>query len=204
MHAAPLEYRLALDLAFASFAREDAPGAALLVLAASDPSLVFEVGARVTGPLAIVDDRTRWEQLRGGETYPCGVWACPSRGTSDGQLQALSALLGEGALLGVVVPGRLRAVVERARQPGQRHRQPWNGGAVGQALAAQGYRLERAYGLGGPRALAFALAGRLVARLGRPDLADRCEAGYRLSLAPARGGRCSLATLLLFRKGGVR
>jgi hypothetical protein len=64
-----------------------------------------------------------------------------------------------------------------------------------------GYEPAWVAGLFGPGAVGWALADRVLRKLGRPDLADRCRLGMLRSLVASRAGRAlSLATLVAYRR----
>jgi hypothetical protein len=57
--------------------------------------------------------------------------------------------------------------------------QPLGPGATASLLRRHGFVIEVCYGFNGPRSIALGAFGRALERLGRPDLADRCEALMR-------------------------
>lgn len=201
-----LEYRLAFDLAAAAL-RDCDDGESPLLLVVSLPALVEE--ARVRWPVVAVMDDVPAPSADGsaladrrwiGATYRKGMWAAPQSVTWRARLEAIDAVLADGALLGILTAGPwawLLALFRSALASGEPR---WPIAGLGGELARRRFRVAHAYGLGGVESALWAALGRLSARAGRDDLADRCEAAYRLALAAPRAPRLAAFSLLVFRK----
>jgi hypothetical protein len=217
-----LEYRLAFDLAW-SYLAEDRRRRAPMLLVLSAPAFLDEAMARLDGRACVVAGSpsvtvgamhiARKGLLREEVTvrralgtdlremtksgFGSAVWACPPARTWQRQLETLDAVLADRALLVMLLHTRGSLGLGRIE-----HRSPAAArGVTPPSLATLGYRLVQEYSIGGPPSVLWAGLGRVASSLGRADLADSCEAGYRLGLAtPVRPGLARL-TVAICRKG---
>lgn len=223
----PLVYRLALDLACAHLYAAHTPEEPLL-LVASAPAFAYEGLLRAGARTALLPENSATAAAMANMlahalastpassvaelplagpaplpgVYPLVLWATPLRTTWRERLPAIHAAMPSGGTLAIVAPGLL-----------ERMRAPWRGGytvgpppaaaRLGRELEAMGYTSMQRVRLGSLNTLLWAARARLALALGQPDQADRCEAGYRASLAPASGKGPSLCALLLARKGAA-
>lgn len=219
-----LEYRLAFDLAAAMLfgnARADSR----IALLASSPSFVPEWLVRTTNPPTIIVDSERiaataralvdgWAPdekvvvlgtlyAKASTTtaeHDGALWASPLPGTWRTLFDGLDGILTGDASLVVLTAGRLgwlSGSVGRCFTAGE-PRLPVRG--LDRELERRGYRTENVFTIGGIDAFRWAALARVAKLAGRPDLADRCEAGYRLALVPRRRGQVGLFTLIAARK----
>jgi hypothetical protein len=220
-----LEYGYGFDLAAAWLAGAGYP----LLAVVSTPEFVDHVVARAAGPVvfACEDARTRDRavlRLAAGDVLPAvaersqvwpspaaapapggaagfgGVlWAAPQAGTWRERLEGIGAVLdGDGRLC--VLTGTGVATVTGLLRPG---RAPGEPAALERSLraglAAAGFRVTRARGLGGLASVGWAVAGRLAALARRADLADRAERAHHLAVDDEAGASYAL---LLASPGG--
>ena len=221
-----LEYRLAFDLAFARLAEERRVEHPIL-LVASASVFVQETLARAAAPVTVLAESARmadigrspagpdalWPQTRvevlgpdsdppsatGG--YKGAIWASPQPLTWRRCLGALDGALTDGALLALLVAGTgapLLASLRTGWAPGE---PAWTAAKLQRKLEHLGYRTKRVYYLGGPRGVVWAAMSRVAGVIGRPDLADRYEAGYRLALADVGSRLLAQFRLVVVAKG---
>lgn len=140
--------------------------------------------------------------------HPCAtLWVEPQQTNWCLTLEQLAAALPAGARLAVMASRPLAHLLPERRT--------WSGVALGLrpggmfrlrlGLHQTGLRITAVYGVHSPVAIGLNSLGKLLARVGRPDLGDRLEFAARLRYL-ARGWAAPLATvaLILAHKGGVR
>jgi hypothetical protein len=221
---ARLEYRLAFDLAAAIFFG-NAESDAQVALLASSPCFVQEWLLRTTGPPTIIADfeavasvlpaiataRLAAESIADAERFGdeprtpgqalTGVlWASPQPETWRTLLTALDRVLvahGSAIILTAGSLNPLLAGVRRGSVPGE-PRRPIRG--LHREICRHGFSQTGVFTIGGIEALRWSFLGRVASLVGRPDLVDRCETGYRLALAPMPGHRLGLYTVVAMRK----
>ncbi len=229
---APLEYRLAMDLAMSGLTSTGRAGAGVLIVA-SVPAFIDEALLCADGPLTIAVETTDLADIVGvragllirpgrpmpaimaadalaqrrgtpsAVSYGCALWVSPQRCSWRRRAKALASRLTPGALLTMVTAGPLGQVVSRFRRTPLGSSHPaWLGAGRGRVLSRAGLQPERVLALGGFSSIAWALAARLAGLAERLDLADRAEAGYRRSLLAPHTGDPALVNVLTFRRGG--
>jgi len=117
-------------------------------------------------------------------SFSAGLWASPTSSWA-GALDSWSALLANNARLAVVAPGGLARNLT---------------GGLGHAAAGAGFRITSRQRIGSPRSLVAAAMVRFARTMRRPDLADRAEAAFRLSLRPRSHALPALCELLLLTR----
>jgi hypothetical protein len=220
-----LEYRLAFDLAWSYLAGDRRrPTPMLLVLSA--PVFFDEAMARLDGRACVVTgspavtiramqmarqgllkEEVTVRRVLGSDLremtkngFGSAVWACPPARTWTRQLETLDALLADSAVLVMLLHARSSPGLSR----GDRWLTASRGGALPAPLATLGYRLVQQYPIGGPPSVLWAGLRRVASHLGRADLADSCEAGYRLGLAtPVRPDLARLTVAICRKEGGT-
>lgn len=135
-------------------------------------------------PMAGVRGSTRFRLApEGGEIAPgtAVVWAEPEMGDLERTAARVAQNLAPGGRLCVVTSGWLRrGLPEWKRDEGERPaRRPAGLRRTMECLRQAGLTVEGVYGFHGPRSLAWGLASRVPAALGRADLVDRCLAAMR-------------------------
>ena len=214
----PLAATTAFDLAM-SLAASEADGGPLLVAAfsPSDLSLVLArlpPATRVAGvpwpaillvpgwlagaqALMVGDVAVDSEQLQPARCRAV-LWADTSDAVAGADTARLvqRCLASEGMLVVVTTGAAGRSALWPGRHPTSRSRRSRRDGRIpGISL-----RLEHCTRVGRPAAGAgYALAARLAARAGRPDLADRWEAGCRLAACSSTRGP-ALFNVLAYRR----
>jgi hypothetical protein len=204
--AAALPERLATDLAFAGLSRDRKVPSRLLLLAAN-PVGVWEGLLRASPPISVVAetdeaaiaariaaaaliptqegeidvfvgnrDRDRWVM----RPHDVALWMSPTRDTWRARVRDVDAALAPGAYLAIVGAGPLTRVMSRLRPGGL----PMCQGAANPCRVGETfeYQAEGIWRLFGMRSAAFGVLRISADRIGRPDLADRLEAAYRLAL----------------------
>lgn len=206
----PLAEQMAIDLACSALGASADPVEPMLVIASTSPAAVA-VLTRMSGPLVVaaesqaVVDEARAELAKGahprpgdvdvvtlddaaraGRTYRQAMWLVPSS-AGVSQLPAIDRLVADGGKLAIVGSGPLRRIRSGTRgwAPGLTE-DAGDPLGLGRGLA---YRVETERRLYGVRSALWALAGVVARRAARQDLADRCEAGYRLALEDGRRPR---------------
>ncbi len=223
----PLEYRFAFDLAAATLFGHAAsvPRTALL---ASAPSFVSEWLLRAADPPTIIADfepvettvrliaAARMTTARVVEAKELGdapgpygqaltgvLWASPRSETWRALVGMLDGMLETGARAVILTAGPLRpllAAIRRGWRPGE-PRYPIRD--IDREIGRRGFSLEETFTIGGPEAIRWSTLSRVARLLGRSDLIDRYEAGYQLALAPRRGHRVGVNTVIVARKEGT-
>src|SRR5581483_3698070 len=142
---APLEYRLAVDLAMSGLTSADRAEAGILVVA-SAPTFVDEVLLCVDGRLTVavettdladivgaragvlirpsrarpdvmtVDELAQRRMAPSGASYGCALWVSPQRHSWRRRTTALASRLTPGAVLTIVTAGALGQVLGRLRR----------------------------------------------------------------------------------------
>jgi hypothetical protein len=225
---APLEYRLALDLAFAASPRAVDNGSSLLLMT-SAPLLIQEVCMRAVGPVTIVADTPaalasarrlactpefqRPLALRvadpeepanwTAESHAAVIWASPRRATWRQIVTYVDAATAPGAMLAALVAGPLMRPLARLLTDRPLGGPGWSAQALTRDLVRRGYRAEMRYTLGGTKSIWWTVASRLAAVMSRHDLVDRAEAGYRAAISDVSPASLVRLELAVFRKGAI-
>src|SRR4051794_27594918 len=186
-----LEYQHAFDYCAVEAHRYGGP----VIVAAGSTFYASQLLGRVEtcDPLLIRADGADAVSLAAGSA-PVVVWAEPEQATGAQALRNLQPLLGQDGCLYVIVS-----------QPLARSLPEWRGDRLSPAtgpaglrrtigwLRQQGWSIVQMYGFHGPASVMWEAAGRLMARIGRADLADRCHfkmrdtyiaGGAQVALAP--------------------
>ena len=224
---APLEYRLALDLAFSAIEQLGGHAPALL-LVASDPAIVHEVCLRAAGSVTIVPDTDAALESAAGlvyahgaqrpnvlriaqmadpltwerDAYDAAIWVSPRPATWRQLDGRLDAALVAGGTLAMLSPGLLSRPLAVGAMPGRTDATGWKVRHVPHGLSGRGYTLTYAYQLAGLKSVWWMAVSRAAALLGRPDLVDRAESGFRAAVADVRPGALSRLRLDVLTKGG--
>jgi hypothetical protein len=222
---ARLEYTLTCDLAVAWLASQCPHDPRIAVLATA-PVFAREIARRSAVPITILtDDVSLDNNLRriapavpgaenrlagsagvggrpGGNVagYPSAVWASPQPSTWLRHLRTLDTRLAEGGGLVVVTAGYLGWLLPRLRRNATRGEPAWPTPGLQRAIERQGYRIESALSIGGPAAVGWATLRYFATFSGMHQLADRYEAGYRLSLAPSPHQHLAILAVFLAHK----
>lgn len=161
---APLEYRYALDAAMTWLAH-----CRQVAVVCAIPALHAEVAQRT--PVRTIQDQP-----------DAGLWVEPLVNGWQADLAALAPRLPAGAPLAVVASQPLARLIPERRG--------WSGAPLGmrpgglrtlrEALGRAGFCVEQQHGVHSLDAIIRNQFGRLLARAGRPDLADRQEFAARL------------------------
>ena len=114
---------------------------------------------------------------------PAAAWAEPEAEGGDQVLAQVGAWLPAGGRLYVVSSGRLARYLPEWHGSGERPAvRPASLRLLRQWLRRSGWGIEALYGFHAPTSVVWGHASRLMERLHRPDLADRCQfqtrAGY--------------------------
>jgi hypothetical protein len=223
---APLEYRLALDLAFAALPRSGGRDPSLL-LVASAPLIIQEVCIRAMGPVTIVPDtpaalasaarlaraddiqRPSAIQVARREdplTWAPGrhdavIWASPRPATWRPLVSRVDSALAPGGRLATLVAGPLMRPLATLLADVPVGGPAWCADDLTRKLSRRGYELDDVYRFAGIKSVSWSVASRLAAVLGRHDLVDRAEAGYRAAIADAYPASVSRLRLAVLRKG---
>jgi hypothetical protein len=108
------------------------------------------------------------------------IWAEPETTSASRTLAAVAALLAAEGTLYVLGSGWLARRLPEWRGPATRPaRTPLGLMALADLMRRHGFTRYVTVGSHGPRSIALGVLGQLLDRLGRPELADRCEAGMR-------------------------
>jgi hypothetical protein len=225
--AAPLEYRLALDLAFAA-SRRAVDSSSPLLLVTSAPLVVQEVCMRAEGPVTIVADTPaalararrlactpniqRPAALRvatpgdlatwTAERHAAVIWASPRRATWRQLVARVDAATMPGATLATLVAGPLMRPLARLQIDRPLGGPEWSADALARDLVRRGFQVEMRFPLGGIKSILWTVASRLAAIRGRHDLVDRAEAGYRAAIGDACPTSFARLELDVLRKAG--
>jgi hypothetical protein len=157
---APLDYRVALDVAMVALSGRD------VLLRCAVPQLANEVGQR----LAYMAERDA----------TAGLWVEPLADSWEAELEALRQLPADAPLIVVHATPLSRLRPERTYW----HVNPlgvWSGGGgrLRKALRRAGFRIERRAAVQSGASVALARLAGLAARARRPDVADRTAAAAR-------------------------
>ena len=118
--------------------------------------------------------------MPGGPPAGIALWAEPEEGGGDRILESFDRYLAAGGRLCVVTSGWLRRGLPEWSGGGDRpSRQPAGLVRTLRWLRRAGFALDAMYGFHGPQSLAWGIASRLPAMLGRADWVDRCIAAVR-------------------------
>jgi hypothetical protein len=186
-----LEYQHAFDYCAVEAHRQRGP----VIVAASSAFYASQLLGRVEAcdPLLIGADGADASTLA-AESVRAIVWAEPEQATGAQALRHLQRSLGRDGCLYVIVSQPLARLLPEwrgdSRPPatspaGMRRTIGW--------LRQQGWAIAQLYGFHGPASIVWEGAGRLMARAGRADLADRCHfkmrdtyivGGAQVALAP--------------------
>jgi len=120
----------------------------------------------------------------GGEETPlpvaAAIWAEPEKGDGEAALGHIRPTLQPGGRLWVVTSGQLcRFLPEWQRAKDRPARDPARLRQVIRWLRGGGFTVEALYGFHGPASILWGYVFRLMERLGRGDLADRCHFAMR-------------------------
>ena len=182
------------------FACENAPTADHAALCLAGGHLERDVAAfsRVWPPL----------EASGSEPemplFDAALWASPQPGTWPDRLVAIDRLLNDGGRLCILTAagGGFAGLTRRLRTSREPGGPAPLAACVREGLAAAGWRVSRSRSLGGLVSTGWAIAGRLAALSGRPDLADRAERAHHLAL-DSEGQRGAAYVLLLAEREGA-
>jgi hypothetical protein len=183
---APLDYRVALDVAMVALSGRD------VLLRCAVPQLADEVGQRLS-----------YTAERGATA---GLWVEPLTDTWEADLEALRQLPADAPLVVVHATPLARLRPERTYW----HKNPlcvWSGGGrrLRGALRRAGFRVERRSAVQSGASVALARVSRAAERAGRPDVADRAAAAARARYcAPARPLGQGTLELIFARKEAGR
>jgi hypothetical protein len=227
---ASLGHQMALDLVSARFARVGI-GDEPRLLVASSPTIVQEALLRLQGPLDIavespcavestrvlLDADPRWRKTivqvmqadailaRSPGSYRGVVWDWPHRSSWRQRLSALDTAMSDDGLLAILTSGRLGALLTPFRRGRTADAPQWLQADLKGELARLSFRLDRSYEFCRLECAAYVLMRQLANLVKRPDLADRAEAAYRLSLLDPRGtGPAAFGVLTAHKVGQVR
>lgn len=222
-----LEYRIAFDMASALLSAGESRHQGRM-LVASAPVFVEEALLRTAGPLTVVADspwvaeashrlagngRRQWpiplevmsydsSELWSRRDHASAIWASPQPDTWRRWLPVIDAALLEGAPVALLVAGNggwLLLPFRKQPVPGEPR---WPAGSLRREMRRRGYKVTDVLSIGPPAAFGWAAAARLASIIGRPDLADRFEAGYRMALGRPTRRRLAALTLLIARREG--
>jgi len=200
----PLPQLLAFDLAATALSLDAEPDVRLLLIGSTE-AMAEDILARCEWPITILTDsaatyqavqaaadrvgggRVTVTRVSGSRSEPAGalrsgraLWVAPDRSNWRTGAAIIDQYLGSGGRLAVISNGPLsvlRALLRRAEpgvSPGRMDPRE-----IADALGYQTLASWRLYGL---PSLAWAVLRLTADRLSRPDMADRFEAAFRLSL----------------------
>ena len=186
-----LEYQHAFDYCAVEAQRQGG----LVIVAAGNTFYASQLLGRVEScdPLLTRADGANADSLAAGSARVI-VWAEPEQASGAQALRNLQRLLGRDGCLYVIVSQPLARLLPEWRGD----RRPPAAGSAGLRrtigwLRQQGWSIVQMYGFHGPSSIVWEWVGRLMARVGRADLADRCHfkmrdtyivGGAQVALAP--------------------
>jgi hypothetical protein len=171
-----LDYQFALDLCVARASQANGR----VGVVASSQFYERQLQARL-GPAALLLG-TDPEQLSlvGHGSLSALIWAEAEATSATQTLAAIAALLATDGTLYVFGSGWLARRLPEWHEPATRPaRTPLGLMALAALIRRHGFTRHVTVGSHGPRSIALGVLGQLLDRLGRPELADRCEAGMR-------------------------
>lgn len=214
---ARLEYRLALDMAFSAVMARSAPATpdAPVVVLASTRAIAYESALRAR-PVDIVLCDPTWtldvpdpavlrpvDELASVSTGVAGtIWFSPNQEGWQTQLTQIERIVAPGGVVATLTAGSGNIFAPLRRDWGDGE-PDWDGRELHDALRESGYRSRGRLELAGAETVFWVLMQRACALAGRPDLADRCEVAYRLSIAGRLRRVLPQFVLTLAERGGA-
>jgi hypothetical protein len=170
---------------------------AALCLAGGDLAREVAASSRVWPPLEASGPDSSGPQFDGA------LWASPQPGTWTDRLVAIDRLLNDGGRLCILTGagGGFAGLTRRLRTRREPGEPAPLAPCIRAGLAAAGWRVSRARSLGGLVSTGWALAGRVAALSGRPDLADRAERAHHQAIESEGETGASYVMLLAEREG---
>jgi hypothetical protein len=136
-----------------------------------------------------------------GGPFSAVLWASPQPATWPDRMVAILRLLEPDGALCILAATRMGRLLRTMRENWQAGEPAVPSTTLKAKLAAAGWRVTHSLALGGLASVGWAAAGRVAARAGRPDWADRAERAHHRALV---GGRGASYELLLARREARR
>ncbi|MFW5708919.1 MAG: hypothetical protein ACOCX5_01735 [Chloroflexota bacterium] len=204
-----LEYQHAFDLCAAHCARQRNGDHTPILIVASNPFYAREAVSRLRHvalagegwqPDDDFEDVTITTLDTAQGPYSAVIWAEPLADSAAATLTRLHSLLAEDGSLAIVSSGMLARFLPETHSTSQI---PLRQAGVRKLLSSAAIPVRQTVGFHGLTSIAWSYGFRMMTRLNRLDLADRCLVKMRTVYAVPEGRACTLHTFITGSIGSV-